>query len=279
LDAHDDRTPVALVLGGGGARGFAHCGFLQAFDRRPLRAGAVFGCSLGGILGALVAAGLRADDIERFLRGRGVLKSFRFGNRGGLFSTEGLERVIAPYIPKRFEDLEIPLVVTSVDVQTGELVILDEGPLLPALRASSAMPGLLSPVHHFGRDLVDGGLLSNLPVDLARQRCDLPVIAVDVATPADRRIRFMQDVGFFRGLIRRIRGQERTVTADLLLKAFDIPTAALTRACLEEYPPDLLIRPALPHNLKLEDFHRFREAIPIGREAAEKALEGWKPPN
>ncbi len=241
----------------------------------PLEAGAVFGCSLGGIFGALVAAGLGAKDVGQFLRGRGVLQSFRFGERGGLFSTEGLERVLGPHVPDRFEDLKIPLAVTSVDVQTGELVVLDEGPLLPALRASSAMPGLLSPVHHFGRDLVDGGLLSNLPVDLARERSDLPVIAIDVSTPPDRRIRFMEDTNFFKKLIRRLRRQERSVTVDLLLKAFDIPTSALQKACVEAHPPDLLIRPELPHNLKLEDFHRFREAIPIGREASEKALKEW----
>jgi len=265
---------IGLVLGGGGARGIAHLGVIKALDERGFEPEAISGCSMGGIIGAMVGAGKPvADIIDAFhkLEARDLLD---FGAMGGLIGGEGIEKLLRKYLPETFEDLAVPLTVTAVDVQDGITVVLNKGPLIPALRATSALPGIFSPVDYQNRILVDGGLLNNVPIDVARTMSSLPMIAVPVGAPADRRLQFHEDRSFWERVKEPFTPGKRPLIIELFMKAFDIPFAVITDVTLTFHRPEVVIRPELDPDLKVEDFKRMEEAIDAGYKAAEEALPG-----
>lgn len=268
-------SKVILVLGGGGARGLAHIGVIRAFEERGIGVKAIAGCSMGGIVGAFLASGHDADEMEEIARGIGYEAFLSFGEPGGIVGGDRIEKLFSEHLPERFEDLELPLLVTAVDVQPGELVVLSEGPLALALRATSALPGLIAPVRSGPRVLVDGGLLNNLPVDLARTMGHAPVVAVDVAAPPDRRLDF-EDRGLWERL-RDVMQPQHALTVELFMKAFDVPQALVSTMRLAMAPPDLLIRPALDRDFGVEQFGRIDEAISTGYDSACAALDDWSP--
>jgi NTE family protein len=264
---------IGLVLGGGGARGSAHVGALRALEERGHRVVALAGCSMGAMVGACYAAGMsprRMIELAASVRRRDFLRP---GEHGGLLGSEAIGEFLAEQLPDDFEDLRIPLQVTTVDLQQGELVILNSGPLVPALLASSAIPGLLSPVLVDGRVMGDGGLLNNLPVDVIRTMTTQPVVAVDVAAPPNRELVLEDSRGFMERVRSIIEWERRWLTIELFMKTFDIPQRVITEMRLSLQPPDLLVRPPLPLDLKLEDFNRFDEGVRIGYDAAIRALE------
>ena len=116
--------------------------------------------------------------------------------------------------------------VTAVDLQEGKLVVFTEGPLHPALRGTTSIPGIISPEQHGDRYLIDGGLLNNLPVDVIRSMTHAPVLAVDVASPPDRNIP-VEESRKDRALA-VISGKNRPLAFEMFMKAFDIPAAMLT---------------------------------------------------
>lgn len=268
-----ESTKIGLVLGGGGARGYAHIGVLRAIERRDIRVAAIAGCSMGGIIGAMHAAGHAAGTIQDAFRGLDLLKLFDRSSMGGLIGGKGITRLLERHLPRTFEELTIPLAVTAVDVQRGRLVVLNRGDLMPALRATSALPGLFAAVRHGGRILVDGGLLNNLPVDVIRALTLAPVVAVDTSAPADREVVFTDERTLWEKLRHPFLRGKRPLVFEMLMKTIDIPQAPLTSMRLSLNPPEVLIRPALDPDLKIEDYARLDEAVARGFEAAEARLD------
>lgn len=267
------KRRVGLVLGGGGARGLAHLGVLRALEERGYEPDAIAGCSMGGIVGAAYASGMSPDVVVDTLRKIGEFDLLDFGAMGGIIGGKRIEKKLAEYLRETFEELSVPLKVTAVDVQSGELVILGSGPLVPALRATSALPGILSPAPHMDRVFLDGGVLNNLPVDVIRTMTYSPVVAVDVAAPPNRRLDFDTKHGFLEK-IKDIKDRKfRTLTIELFMKSFDIPQALVTSLRLSMQPPDLLIRPHLDTYFGVEDFHLLEEAVEEGYRSACEALE------
>jgi NTE family protein len=262
---------IGLVLGGGGARGLAHLGALGALEERGFRPDAIAGASIGGIIGAMYSSGMDAGAIIRAFRELRQYELLDVGAKGGLIGGRRIAKKLSEYVRACFEDLEVPLKVTAVDVQSGELVILGSGPLVPALRATSALPGILSPAEHMGRHFLDGGLLNNLPVDVIRTMTYSPVVAVDVSAPPNRRLDF-ESHGVVRTIKKITRRDFRNLTMELFMKSFDIPQALLTRVRLSMVPPHVLIRPRLDTDFGVEDFHRLDEAVDAGYQAACTAL-------
>jgi NTE family protein len=264
---------VGLVLGGGGARGYAHVGVLRAIEKRNIAVRAVAGCSMGGVVGALYCAGLSSDAIHKIFREVDFLDILDRSRMGGLIGGKAITRHLEKHLPATFEELDIPLAVTSVDVQRGRLVVLNRGELLPALRATSALPGIFAAVQHQDRVLIDGGLLNNLPVDVIRVMTLAPVVAVDTAAPADRELVFADERSLWDKVRAPVLRGKRPLIFEMLLKAIDIPQAPLTSMRLSLNPPEVLIRPALDPDLKIEDYNRIDEAIDAGFEAAEMKLD------
>ncbi len=264
---------IGLCLGGGGARGFAHIGVLKALQERGIEPSAIAGCSMGGLVGALWGSGATPDEIrERFVQLKPV-KILDQTRKGGLFGHKGVDRVLEQNLPTEFSDLKVPLAVTAVDIQEGRTVVLREGPLLPALRATSALPGIFTPVEYQGRILIDGGVLDNLPVDVIGTMTLDPVVAVDVGSPPDRKLIFEDDRPFLKRLMDPTPEGQRPLIIELLMKTYDIPTSMITEMRLAVYRPKVLIRPPLDPNLKIEDYKRLDEAIEVGYEAAVEALD------
>ena len=142
---------IGLVLGGGGARGYAHIGALRALLEHDCQPVAISGCSMGGLVGAFFAAGKTPDEMVTFIENLNFLGLLDVGKLGGLVGTHKLEAMLREHLPERFEELELPLAITAVDVQRGELLILRSGDLATALLASAALPGILEPVKRDGR--------------------------------------------------------------------------------------------------------------------------------
>jgi len=219
-----ERPRIGLVLSGGGARGAAHVGVIRALEQLRIPVDAVAGTSMGAVVGGLHAAGLSGDEIAAVFRAIDWQDLFRdraprrdlvyrrkqddrnLLARGALGFREG-EGVVLPLglvqgqkitqllrdatLPvadvQDFDRLPIPFRALATDLETGEPVVLDSGDLATVLRASMSAPGVLAPVEIGGRLLVDGGLVENLPVSLARAMGVDVLIAVDVSFPlADR---------------------------------------------------------------------------------------------
>ncbi len=265
---------IALVLGGGGARGFAHIGVLKSLAQRGIEPVAIAGCSMGGLIGALFAAGMDHNQILDMVQTTKPWKLLDISRMGSLIGGKGMAHQMEKYLPKTFEELNLPLAVTAVDLQAGKLVVFNEGPLHPALRGTSSIPGIISPERYGERYLIDGGLLNNLPVDVIHSLSNSPVVAVDVAPEAHRNIPL--DDSLLTRSKKVIKGESRPLVFELFMKAFDIPQVMLTQTRLALNPPDLLIRPKLPLDLKIEDMTRYEEAMDAGYEAAEIALQGFQ---
>jgi NTE family protein len=165
------RPRIGIALGGGSARGYAHIGVLATLEQHGLAPDLVVGTSFGAVIGALYASGRTVGQMRRdasVMRRRHLLPQLLdFGlHRAALFEGRKLERYLETLVDGRsFEDLDIPLVVVATDVDSGERVSLDSGPLSKALRASVAMPGVFWPVEVNGRRLVDGGIGAPIPLE------------------------------------------------------------------------------------------------------------------
>ena len=181
---NNSQPTIGLALSGGATHGAAHIGVLQVLEREGIRPDFVAGTSAGALIGAAYCAGVPLDDIERlFLSVEWPhLLKISLKPKLSIFNTQPMEAFLTEKIGDfSFADLKIPLAVIACDVTTGERIILDEGPLAQAIRASSAIPALFSPVEINGRLLVDGGIVDDLPVEQVVSMGAKFVIASDVS--------------------------------------------------------------------------------------------------
>lgn len=262
---------LALALGGGAARGLAHIGVLEVLEREGIQPGCIAGSSMGGLIGALSAAGLRASELTD------VARSFRFPRwfvPGGILEWDALFPSAVPVLKGTFEQLATPLAITAVDLEAGSQVILHSGPLLPAVRATCTVPGVLAPVRLGGRWLVDGGLVNVLPVDVAWMGDPDIVVAVKVGAPRARRIPELNwRVTSFLSRLGGVFPNPATakVSFEVLVRAAEIILERQTALAAAMTGPEVLIEPDLGA-ITLRDFHRLDDAVAAGRRAAEDAL-------
>jgi NTE family protein len=264
---------VGLALGGGGARGFAHIGVMRALEERGIEPTAVAGCSMGGIVGAFIANGAASAEIRDAFADLKAINLFDWSSKGGLIGGKGLEKQIERHLPDRFDDLKLPFRATAVDIQKGRPFIFFEGEIIPALRATSAVPGVFSPVEHEGRVFVDGGLLTNVPIEEVRSMTTDPVLAVDVTPPPDRTLIFEDNRSFLDKLRAPFHTGKRPLFIELLIKAYEIPAAKLNDVRVAGLRPEIYIKPKLDPDLKPEDFDRMEDAIEAGYAAAVEVLD------
>ncbi len=276
----DDLTSprkIGLALSGGGARGLAHIGVLQVLHRAGVPVACLSGTSMGGFIGALYAAGMAPDTMETEAlclsaprRLVGLID--RSLPRRGLFEGRKVYECMQGYLGDlTFDDLRIPLTVVAVDLDTGQEVRLDRGRVVDAVRATIAIPGIFTPVERGGQVLVDGGLLNNLPTDVARRMGADTVIAVDVSMKQAR------PSVFHVWRQRLLRGpyipNEMANTAEVLYRSLRVMRDEMHRRRLIEAPPDLIIEPDIPPDvLPLRGFPRAADIIAAGTRAAEAAL-------
>jgi len=284
------RPRIGLVLSGGGARGAAHIGVLKVLEENRVPIDAIAGTSMGAVVGGLYASGLTASDIERVmtsvdwqdafsdrparkdlnfrrkLEDQTYLVKFPLGLKGRKFRlprglvqgqklTQTLRGLTLPVAQiQDFDDLAIPFRAIATDIVTGDRVVIDHGDLATAMRASLSAPGVFAPVETDGRMLVDGGLSSNLPVDVAREMGVDILIVVDCGFPLLERGK-LNDVA--------------TVSQQMLAILIRHNTTAQRKTLTDR---DVVIDPALGDFSSL-DFSEHDRAMQIGEEAARGASQ------
>jgi NTE family protein len=278
------RPKVCLVLSGGGARGAAHIGVLKVLEELRVPIDCVVGTSMGAIVGAAYASGRSPAEIEAIVRDadwdallsdsppraeRSVyakeLERARVGStelgvrRTGLVLPQGflvghqlhffLQKIVAQARVERFDDLPIPYRAIATDFESGGMVVMDRGDLATALRASMSVPGAFAPVEREGRLLVDGGLVRNLPIDVARSMGADAVIAVNLGTP----------------LLKRAELNSLVSAAEQTLNILTEQNVQVSVAQLG--PNDVLVTPELG-TLGAGDFKLAMTGVPAGEKAA-----------
>ncbi len=191
VDLHPPQRPkIALVLGGGGARGLAHIGVLKVLQEENIPIDMVVGTSVGALIGAVYCAGEPMGKIEKMgetiewnkltnLSNASIIRLFISEH---LLSTDKIEKYLDDNIGKKnFDELKTPFACVATDLVTGERIIFREGGVAKAARASSTIPGLFDPVEFRHRYLVDGGLYDNIPTDVAKLMGADIIIAVNVS--------------------------------------------------------------------------------------------------
>ncbi len=256
------RPKIALVLGGGGARGLAHIGVLKVFEEENVPVDMVVGTSVGALIGALYCAGVPIDKIEKMgenIRWNDLTEVTdstlaRLLMSEHLLSTENFENYLRENIGgRKFEELKIPFSCVATDLITGERIIFREGEVAPAARASATVPGLFDPVEYRHRYLVDGGLCDNIPVDVAKlQGAD---IIITVAVSADFSKNKISSV--FMILTQSIYIQGKLLDAERLKMS------------------DIVIRPKV-NDISAVDLGRSPECIEAGIQAARQSMPALK---
>ena len=248
---HVASPRVALVLGGGGCRGYGHIGVIRALEKSGVKPDLVVGSSAGALVGALYAAGMRADELERYGQrmSPNILRDWVFPKLG-IFGGGAIGRFVADRVGARtIESLPTRFAAVATDLKTGEMVVLDRGDLGLAVQASTSIPGLVEPARIGGRTLVDGNLASPVPVDAARRLGAKRVIAVDVTFPPEQ--------------------ADLEDAYDALYQAFSILTRRL--ALEERGRADLLIEPKLPEHHDMSKA-TLKALVDAGERAAFEAL-------
>lgn len=270
---------VGIVLGGGGARCFAHVGVLKALEEKGFKPVAMSTCSAGAIVGALHAAGHSPDKIQEIFNEASFLKllDINFDGGDGIIGYAGLHDMLEPHLPKTFEALNYPFAAVAVDVQEGRLYVLNSGgPLVKRICASNAFPGIFDPVEDEGRFFIDGGTLNLVPVDVIRTLTDKPVIAVDVALPIDRKLDLIgkdADTSIWESLGKRLNPKRLAVPIEIAEKAFTITQGKLSEMIYAMHPPDLILKPPLPDEIMPHHFNRMNDAIECGYRCAMEYLD------
>lgn len=264
---------IGLVLSGGGARGFAHIGVLRVLERHGVVPDVISGTSMGAVLGALYASGYRADELFELAEDLSWRDLIDVSLSAGLIKGEKLRAFLQRHLPETFDSLEIPLAVTTTDMETGEQVVFLDGDLVPAVRASACYPGAFEPVSFQGRTLADGGIVNNLPVEAVAILQATFTIASDATPP--RRTGYVspsEEGAWWERMVATVRLERRNPMVQMVLRSSDIMQALLTDIQYTLHPADLRIRLAMPE-IHVESFRDFRSIVRHGEEAASRALQ------
>jgi len=246
---------IALALGGGAARGFAHIGVIRVLEAEKIPIDLVVGTSVGSLIGALYAQKRDVFDLEWTafaltqddLLDTGVMNAVM---GMGLAKGERLEKFVESKVQvKTIEALQIPFAAVATDLNWGTKVVIDRGSVARAVHASSAIPGLFEPVPHLGKILVDGGVVENIPIATARERGADLVVAVDISE------------GVGNANIRNL--------VDVLLQAANIMFSINTEN--SKRGADVLITPDV-RGVAMLDFSQKKRCMQAGMDAARAAL-------
>lgn len=242
---------VALVLGGGAVRGFAHVGVIKVLEAQGIQPDLVVGTSVGSVVGVLYAAGYSGFELQKiaFRLEEESVGDWMLPDRG-FIKGEALQKYINQAVNKQpIEKLKRPFAAVATDLQSGEMMVFQRGNAGMAVRASSSIPGVFQPVAINGHDYVDGGLVSPVPVNVARMLGADVIIAVDIsAKPRYARVEGLTDI---------------------LLQTFGIMGQAISKT--ELAGADVVIRPNTI-GYGSADFARKHEAILEGEKAAQAVV-------
>jgi NTE family protein len=290
---------VALVLGSGGARGYAHVGVIRELESRGYEITAMSGASMGALVGGLWATG----KLEKYCQWAETLDYFdmlrlmdiSLGRPGVIKGDRLFEKIRDIVGDCRIEDLSVPYTAVATSLTTRKEVWFQKGDLVTAMRASCAIPSLFSPVEMHGQILVDGGVLNPLPIAPAGSALADMVIAVDLlgspmpSIPESDSGGQKESRSIFEGLIDKLMGGNESkkprdeLSASMSLmeisnQSMEVMQESLSRYKIAGYMPDVVVN--IPRNIcQFYEFHRFDEIAAIGRQLAVEAMNRWEEQN
>lgn len=250
------KPRIALVLGGGAARGFAHVGVIRVLEQEKIPIDLIVGTSVGSLIGAIYAADQQSFELEWTAFQLEKEDLFDFGVLNavagmGFAKGDKLETWVKGHIkPTNIENLKIPFAAVATDLNWGYKVVLDRGSVARAIRASAAIPGVFQPVQHQGKILVDGGVVDNIPISVAKARGADLVLAVDISA----------NVG----------NTNITNLLDVTLQATNIMFALNVEQSKRD--ADVLIVPAGIGDIGMLDFTQKKRCMQSGIEATRAAM-------
>ena len=244
---------IGLALGGGAARGFAHVGVIQVLEEAGLRPSMVAGTSAGSLVAALYASGRTGKQLQTVAE---TMEEAAFADwtlplfNRGMLRGDALARYVNGQVGARLiENMDIPLGIVATDLNSGQSMLFQRGDTGTAVRASSAVPAVFQPVRISGREYVDGGLVSPVPVRAVRQMGAELVIAVDISSAPE--------------------GNLSGGTLDILLQTFAIMGKSINFFELKE--ADVVVTPALS-GVSSSDFGSRKMSIQAGRKAMQQIM-------
>ncbi|MGO4389191.1 patatin-like phospholipase family protein [Microvirga sp. 2YAF29] len=291
------KIKIGLALGGGAARGWSHIGVLRVLAEAGIAPDVIAGCSIGAVVGGCYAAG-KLDELEAFalsLTKRRVMGFLDFHFSGaGLIAGGRLQRLLDQDLTdRRVETLPVKFCTIATELMSGHEIWLTRGPLVQAMRASYALPGVFDPVMIGGRWLMDGALVNPIPITAARALGADLVICVnlngevrvrgtviqsyDTETSDEQEIEEAMEGSPRRwGIFPAARADKprrpnAPGLATVMVDAFNITQDRIARSRLAGDPPDIMVAPKLA-KMGLFEFHRAQECIALGRQATERAL-------
>ncbi|WEX87318.1 patatin-like phospholipase family protein [Sinorhizobium garamanticum] len=271
------RPKIAIALGGGAARGWAHIGVLRALDEEGIEVGMIAGTSIGALVGGCYLAG-KLDELEAFARSLTMrriagLLDFAIGG-GGLFGGLRLTKRMQEHLKGiNIEELDRPFIAVATEVHSGHEVWIEKGSLITAIRASYALPGIFEPISANGRVLVDGALVNPVPVSVCRAYEQQLVVAVNLNYDLYGRSAVVKHSAGVEAVDAQIKDgySARLGMTSVMVQAFNIIQDRISRARLAGDPPDLALHPKL-NDIGLSEFHRAGEAIDRGYHEAKAKL-------
>lgn len=271
---------IALALGGGGIKGVAHLGVIFRLQEAGYKIKAIAGTSAGGVVGAVIASGAKEAEILAALTELSGHNFFSHRNQDGpsLLGLSGLVKLLSPFLKdKTFADLKIPFAATAVDIVTKQELILNRGPVMDAVVATSSIPGVFPPVKMGKTELIDGGILDPVPVAVARWLAPkLPIVAVCLSPVPEQwreipEISLPLDTRIPKPILSRIVNLRISQAIRVFADSMDITSRMITELRLQIEKPDVIIRPDVLKFGYLDpgDPH---ELIQVGVKAVEQHL-------
>lgn len=255
------KQKVSLVLSGGGARGIAHIGVIEELEKEGFEIVSISGASMGALIGAIYANGklkeykdwlctLKKMDVYR-------LMDFTISKQGFVKGDKIFKKMTNYLGDSTFEDLSIPLSISATNISLNEEVVFKSGRLDFALRASVAIPTVLTPVKHNGHILIDGGVINNLPINNVKRFKNDIVVAVDVtANPKNAKPKLKMN--YF----------------DIIGKSIMVLIEKVSEHTIELYQPEIVIK--IPNDsANVLDFYKAKKMINLGKEKAKEEISNY----
>jgi NTE family protein len=261
------KPKVGLALGGGAARGMAHIGVLEVFEREGIPIDMIAGTSIGGMVGAFRARGQDSSAMKETALKLNVMKMLSLADlalpKSGLFGGKAVINLLQKTMGNdvKFEELPIPLALVATDIVTGEEVVIDRGSVLDGVRATISIPGIFTVAKWRGRYLVDGGLVNPVPVSVLKTMGADFIIAVNVMPDVGADVHHLKSAGG--------KKPKEPNIFNVILQSLYIGTYIIAKASIEG--ADIIITPDTLH-IHPGDFHRARECIELGEIAAREAI-------
>jgi NTE family protein len=285
------KQQVSLVLSGGGARGFAHIGVIEELQKQGFEIVSVTGTSMGAVVGGMLAMG-KLEEFKQWTLSLDKLKVFNLldftFNANGLVKGDRVLNALKEFIPdENIENLKMWYAAVAVDIIKEEEVVFTSGSIFEAIRASIAIPTVLTPVRYNNSLLVDGGVLNNIPINHAKRSqndlliavnvnadvpiSQLPVLKVEKAKKISVYLNKVQQFDRFLPKINSENKEDHIGYFDLINKTIELMIKQMDERIIEKYPPDMVVNISR-NSCSLFDFYKAKEMIEAGKYAAIRAM-------